>query len=217
MRPAKAPAGEHDGDRPTQTLLSVLHSLLQAAEPVIGSNGAFETQCQKPRRSPYRAATAAPVRKPVAGVAPCQRAPAAPQQAARLSRSDAGVAREQLPGMAGPLHADFVRQHNMTPQALNADAIMLLRFFAGGVERCGPGLAACGPAAVGLTAGRATAECRVAGAVAAAVAGAAAGGRAVQQYRPTAAIRTAAQKGRRPSRTGRRHDPGRFRAIEPLG
>jgi len=60
----------------------------------------------------------------VAGVAPRQRAAKTPQPG--IPEPPAGAPGK--PGMAGPLHADFVRPHIMAAQALDPDAIMLLRF-----------------------------------------------------------------------------------------
>ena len=103
--------------------LSGLTDLLKLAGLSIGSNGASDTLRQKPLiRSPYRAASVAPVQRQGAGVGTAQRL-------AETRQSGIAEPRGGTPGMAGPLHADFVRQHNMASQALDQDAIMLLRFF----------------------------------------------------------------------------------------
>jgi len=61
------------------------------------------------------------------GVARRQQAPQTRQSG--IPGVPAGV--PVMPGMAGPLHADFVRQHNMASRAVDADAILLIRFVQG--------------------------------------------------------------------------------------
>jgi hypothetical protein len=187
-RPAQAPAVKPGIDRPAPVPcrdwavlgprldISALTDLLKLAGLAIGSNGAVEPPRQKPLRSPYRATSVAPVPRPVAGVASVQRL--AETRQSGIPEPRGGTL--GMPGMAGPLHADFVRQHNMTPQTVDPDAIMLLRFFEGGVERCG-GAGWCRPAAgLGCRSAVAAADAVArADAGAGAVAGAAAAGRGV--------------------------------------
>jgi hypothetical protein len=65
------------------------------------------------------------VQRQVAGVASAQRLAETRQTGIPEPRGGT----PGKPGMAGPLHADFVRQHNLAPQALDPEAIELLRFF----------------------------------------------------------------------------------------
>jgi len=121
---------------PAVTLLSVLNSLAQAALSAIGAgspvnlftgspgNGVIETRRQEARRSPYRAASVAPVQpRPVAGVASFQQ----PAETRQPGIQEPLPGTPGMPGMAGPLHTDFVRQPNRKPQAVAALAIMLMR------------------------------------------------------------------------------------------
>ena len=143
-RPAKATAIKPAIDRPQPAApsldLSALADLVKPAGLSIGSgSGTNGTAHQTPLASLHRAASVTPAVRPVGSVAPRQRAaqtrqPGTPQPPAGAlgtpGRAPIGAGSNGNP-MAGPLHADFVRQHNREPQPLDADAIMLMRFARG--------------------------------------------------------------------------------------
>jgi len=94
---------------------SALTDLVNSAGRSIGGDSVR----QQPRGSPYSGATAAPVSGQYC-------APSAAGRDAAIGHSGTAAG---TPTMTGPLHADFVRQHNEAPRVVDPMAMMLMRFF----------------------------------------------------------------------------------------
>lgn len=119
-RQRSTPAGGAD--------FSGLTDALRRAGRVIGGQSigrAIGAGSAAPLRRAESGAGGLPVRQAAADASGLQR----PSQTRQSGTAEPPAGAPGMPGMAGPLHADFVRRHNMAPQPMGADAIMLMRFF----------------------------------------------------------------------------------------